>query len=183
MLTPLDAEILELTADEGIEAEIDHADQYQENIQRILSKVNKAMLSSRTSTPGGDSARGVDPAHTTPTTGASVPPVGGGGTPPVHGTGTKVKLPKLTLPRFSGNPLRWTAFWDSYESAVHKSDELSEVDKFNYLRSLLEGSAYEAVQGLTLSAVNYEEAISILKKRFGNRQLIVIWRHSSASMQ
>ena len=47
------------------------------------------------------------------------------------------------------------------------------MDKFNYLRSLLEGSAFEAFRGLTLSAANYQDAISILKRRFGNRQLIV----------
>ena len=43
VLTPLDAEILELTPDADIEVEIDHADQYQENIQRTLSKLNKAL--------------------------------------------------------------------------------------------------------------------------------------------
>lgn len=44
VLTPLDAKILELTPDDDIEAEIDHADQYQEDIQRMLSKLNKALL-------------------------------------------------------------------------------------------------------------------------------------------
>ena len=49
------------------------------------------------------------------------------------------------------------------------------MDKFNYLRSLLEGSAFEAIRGLTLSAANYmyQDAISLLKKRFSNRQSIV----------
>ena len=39
------------------------------------------------------------------------------------------------------------------------------MDKFNYLRSLLERTAYEAIAGLTLSAANYHEAVAILKKR------------------
>lgn len=63
--------------------------------------------------------------------------------------------------------------WDCYESAVHLNDTLSDVDKFNYLRSLLEKSAYDAIAGLTLSASNYREAVEILRKRFGNKQLIV----------
>ena len=46
-------------------------------------------------------------------------------------------------------------------------------DKFNYLRSLFEGTAYDAIAGLTLTAVNYGEAIEILTKPFGNRQLII----------
>ncbi len=67
-----------------------------------------------------------------------------------------------------------TVFWDLYESAIHSNEELSDVIN---LRSLIEGSAFEAIRGLGLSAANYQDAISILKKtfgnRFGNRQLIV----------
>ena len=69
--------------------------------------------------------------------------------------------------------MRWTAFWDSFESAIHRSDTLSEIDKSNYLKSLLKGKSYDAIAGLALSTANYEDAIAILKKRFGNRQLIV----------
>ena len=47
---------------------------------------------------------------------------------------------------------------------------LSDIDKFNYLWSLLEKSAYEAIAGLTLSSTNYGEAIEILKKRFGTER-------------
>ena len=67
----------------------------------------------------------------------------------------------------------WTTFWDSYESAVHLNSALSDVDKFNYLRSLLERSAYDAIAGLTLSSASYGEAIEILKKHFGNKQIII----------
>lgn len=83
-----------------------------------------------------------------------------------------VKLPKLFLKKFNGNLTAWTTFWDLFESSVHNS-RLSEVDKFNYLHSLLEGSASEAISGLAITSANYEQAISILKKRFSNRQQIV----------
>ena len=36
----------------------------------------------------------------------------------------------------------------------------------------IDGAA-EAVSGLTLTAANYEEAVATLKRRFGNKQLIV----------
>ena len=87
--------------------------------------------------------------------------------------GAKVKLPKITLPRFNGDPVRWMSFWDSYKSAVHLNSELTDVDKFNYLRSLLDHSAYDAIAGLTLSSANYKQAIEILHKRFGNTQVII----------
>ena len=83
---------------------------------------------------------------------------------------TKIRLPKITLKKFNGDITSWTSFWDSFESSIHLNSELTDIDKFNYLRSLLEHSALEAISGLTLSSVNYEEAVAILKKRFGNKQ-------------
>ncbi len=58
-------------------------------------------------------------------------------------------------------------WWDSYQSAVHKNAELSDIDKFTYLKSLVQRS------GLTLTSANYHEAISILEKRFSNKQMII----------
>lgn len=51
-----------------------------------------------------------------------------------------------------------------FESAVHNNPTLTSIDKFNYLKSLLESQASEAVSGLTLTSANYEEAISTLKE-------------------
>ena len=34
-------------------------------------------------------------------------------------------------------------------------------------------SALEAISGLTLTGSNYDEAIEILRRRFGNKQLII----------
>ena len=66
-----------------------------------------------------------------------------------------------------------TLHWDSFHSAVHSNEDLSNVDKFNYLISFLEGSAAECISGLTLTSANYEESVAVLKRRFGNRQQIV----------
>ena len=84
----------------------------------------------------------------------------------------KVKLPKLVLNRFNGDLTKWSTFWDSSESSVHNNPSLSGVDKFNYLHTLLEGTTSEAISGLKLTSANYEEAIAVLKKRFGNKQQI-----------
>jgi hypothetical protein len=55
-------------------------------------------------------------------------------------------------------------------SAVHNNVSISEVDKFTYLKSLV---AKDAIEGLPRRAANYKEAVSILQKRFGNKQLII----------
>ena len=85
----------------------------------------------------------------------------------------KVRLPKLTIKPFNGKLTAWPPFWDSFKSAIHENPELSKVDKFNYLRSMVTHGALEAISGLTLTGPNYDEAVTILEKRFGNKQLIV----------
>ena len=65
------------------------------------------------------------------------------------------------------------AFWDSFSLAVHERADISKVDTFNYLNSLLEGSAANAIQGLTLTESNYDTAVELLKERFGRPQQII----------
>ena len=63
----------------------------------------------------------------------------------------QVKLPKIELPKFNGDISKWQTFWDQFESAVHNQVNLSDVDKFSYLRSLLNASASECISGLALT--------------------------------
>ena len=94
--------------------------------------------------------------------------------------GCKVRLPKLTLKKFGGDITLWSSFWDSFESSIHNNPDLTDIDKFNYLHSLLEHNAAEAIAGLTLSSSNYEEAIALLKKRFGCKQQLISTHGSSS---
>ena len=91
--------------------------------------------------------------------------------PPSH---TWVKLPKLQLWAFSGDLTQWTSFWDSFQKVVHNNEQqLSDIEKFNYLNSLLEHTTRETVSGFALTAANYHEAIALLKNQFGSKQQIV----------
>jgi hypothetical protein len=82
-------------------------------------------------------------------------------------------LPKLILKRFSGDPSQWNPFWDTFEASIHNNLSLAPIDKFNYLKSFMNGAAAESIAGLSLTNANYEEAIVILKSRFGNKQQII----------
>ncbi len=86
-------------------------------------------------------------------------------------TSYKPRLPKLSLAKFKGEVTKWITFWDSFESAIHNNNDISKIDKFNYLNSLLEGTALR--QGLTLTGANYDAAIEILRDRFGQPQQII----------
>ena len=49
----------------------------------------------------------------------------------------KVRLPKIELPHFEGNPLNFQSFWDLFESTVDKNEHLSDVDKFFIFEKLV----------------------------------------------
>ena len=57
------------------------------------------------------------------------------------------RLPKLNLPIFTGDPLTWQGFRDSFYAAVHNNPMLDGVQKFNYLRAQLQGDAAESLLG------------------------------------
>ena len=88
-------------------------------------------------------------------------------------TMTKQKLPKLTLPKFRGEITHWNTFWDSYNSAIHPNEAISDINIFNYLKSLVEGPAARFIQGLNLTEGNYNSATELLKDRFGKPQQIM----------
>ena len=181
ILTTLDEKILEKTPDEEVEEEIQQSDIFAERIQLTIIKLTKVLGEIEkmsdgaidTSTDRRTPSRSTSLAPSrSPTPTPRVTPPSETVTATVSGT-TKVKLPKLSLKKFNGDVSRWTSFWDSFESAVHRNTDLSDVDKFNYLTSMIEHSASEAIAGLSLTASNYKEAVMILKKRFGNKQVIV----------
>ncbi|XP_053382192.1 uncharacterized protein LOC128549495 [Mercenaria mercenaria] len=81
---------------------------------------------------------------------------------------SSVKLPKIEMITFNGDKTKWVEFWDSFQCSVHNNKTLSDVEKFNYLKTKLIGEARIAEAGLTLSNGNYKVAVDILEKRFGN---------------
>ena len=189
----LDEEILTLTPAESIEAGIVQADEIKERIYTALSRLDNARNptpwtspspSTRADSPVVDpptvdppavdpqtvDSLALDPPAVDPPTVDPPDPTAPRATLPLRGA--KVKLPKISLPRFNGDPVKWTSFWDSYQSAINLNSDLSEVDKFNYLRSFLDHTASDAIAGLTLSSANYQQAVEILHKHFGNKQVI-----------
>jgi len=95
----------------------------------------------------------------------------------IHTERSKVeaKLPKLSLPKFDGDFLNWSSFWDQFKAIVDKSS-LPDVTKFTYLQSLLEGEPKEVILGLSLTESNYKIACELLEDRFGRKE-VVIARH------
>lgn len=74
---------------------------------------------------------------------------------------------------FSGDPLSWQSFWDSFDAAVNTNPTLSPIHKFNYLKAQLQGDAARAIAGLPLTEINYTQSITLLKQRFGQPEKLI----------
>ena len=142
ILDELNEEVLSLlTEEKEIENEIIQASDIKNDIMEIIFEID-AKLNTDTS--------------------SSQPSL----SPKLRGTNNpSAKLPKLSLPTFSGNPLEYQGFWDSFNAAVNENSCLEEVMKFNYLKSVLRRSALSSISGLSLPSENYQQAVEILKKR------------------
>lgn len=79
-----------------------------------------------------------------------------------------VRLPDIKLPNFAGNLDQWLNFHDLFVSLVHSSHELSNIQKFYYLRSSLSGEALKLVQTIAISANNYQVAWNLLLDHYQN---------------
>ncbi|GFR75880.1 Pao retrotransposon peptidase family protein [Elysia marginata] len=93
----------------------------------------------------------------------------------------KARLPKLELPKFSGNYLEFTSFFDKFLAVVDKG-ELPAVTKFTYLQSLLTGEALASINGLTVTNDSYPMAKDILTKRYGWKERIhvIFFSHTNS---
>ncbi|XP_036340110.1 uncharacterized protein LOC118749413 [Rhagoletis pomonella] len=87
-------------------------------------------------------------------------------------TQSRFHLPKLQLPKFSGHHADWLDFYDMFSVLVHTNNELSDIEKFQYLRSCLTDSAARLVQALEVTAVNYRKAVELLSARYDNKRII-----------
>nr|CDJ94931.1 Protein of unknown function DUF1759 and Protein of unknown function DUF1758 and Retrotransposon domain containing protein [Haemonchus contortus] len=82
------------------------------------------------------------------------------------------KLPPIPIPTFSGKRWEWENFWALFKENVHEQD-LTNLQKFNYLLSSLTGEAKQSISKFQVSADNYKQALEHLKKRYGQKDGII----------
>lgn len=84
-----------------------------------------------------------------------------------------VRLPKINLPLFDGDIQHWLEFRDTYISLIHSNKNMSDINKFHYLRASLKGSAALILQSIDFRKENYEIAWDLLQNRFNNERLLI----------
>ncbi|XP_020601431.1 uncharacterized protein LOC110040532 [Orbicella faveolata] len=154
----LDREITDETKEESIDQEVADSCEFTSSVYECIADI-KAVCSAREKS------------------GKETQPSGAGSIPsqlvtPAIGS-APTKLPKLELKKFYGNPVEWAPFWDSFNSAVHQNSSISNVNKFNYSKSLIQGQAANTISGFSLTGGNYKEAVCLLEERYGNKEVVI----------
>ncbi|XP_033241627.1 uncharacterized protein [Drosophila pseudoobscura] len=85
---------------------------------------------------------------------------------------SRYHIPDIKLPTFRGGYTEWADFYSMFSTVIDQEPFLSKIEKFQHLRSCLDGPALEAVRSLEVSESNYDIALDILNNRFNNKRLI-----------
>ncbi|XP_033363042.1 uncharacterized protein LOC117241175 [Bombus vosnesenskii] len=85
-------------------------------------------------------------------------------------------VPEVRVPQFDGALENWTYFYDTFSSIVDRNEGLTNVQKFQHLRSSITGRAAQSIQSLELTEANYSIALDTLKDKF-NCPLQICMRH------
>lgn len=84
-----------------------------------------------------------------------------------------VKLPRIVINKFDGSYFRWLQFHDAFENLINSNTHLSDIHKFHYLISYLEGDAARIISNLEVSSANYSEAWNLLCNRYNNKRILI----------
>ncbi|KAH8033698.1 hypothetical protein HPB51_015478 [Rhipicephalus microplus] len=73
--------------------------------------------------------------------------------------------------RFHGYLTKRLQFYDLFRNSIHKNPGPNNVDPLHYLRSFIDCLTTNAIVGILTTDI-YEDAVSILKKWFGDVRVI-----------
>ena len=81
-------------------------------------------------------------------------------------------VPSLELGKFSGDPLSYVNFIDSFRIHVHEKRHLSDNVRMMQLKMHLTGNAEKCISGLGSAGLMYPSALKLLKEQFGQPSVI-----------
>lgn len=83
-----------------------------------------------------------------------------------------VQMPKLPVPKFSGNCVDWPGYHDAFSSLVHSNERLNNIQKFHFLKESLPSGKDNDIRQIPLTDANYQVAWTTLVKRYNNPRLV-----------
>ncbi|XP_049871172.1 uncharacterized protein LOC126370378 [Pectinophora gossypiella] len=93
-----------------------------------------------------------------------------------------VKLPKIEIPKFSGNIKSWPEYYDIFNALIHENGSLSNTEKMQYLVSTLSGDALGLIRTFPAQGIYYEEAYRTLVARYRDKRELAFtcWKEMQA---
>lgn len=82
----------------------------------------------------------------------------------------KTALPRIKLKQFSGEFEDWPSFRDLFLSVIGENSSISNIERFHYLKSSLQGPAEKLIRPLAVTGDNYEKAWALLVKNYENKK-------------
>ncbi|KAG8174211.1 hypothetical protein JTE90_015693 [Oedothorax gibbosus] len=86
---------------------------------------------------------------------------------------SEVKMPRLNIPIFTGDFFEWPSFKDLLCAVVHDNANLSKIEKFQYLKSLLADTPATLIRHMPMAESSYDEAWNKIVQRYGKNKKIV----------
>lgn len=80
------------------------------------------------------------------------------------------RLPKIDLPKFSGDYIDWISYRDMFLSMVHNNNSLSNIQKYLYLKGSCTGTPLSLVNEYPAADSSYNSAWEALEKRYHNER-------------
>lgn len=103
---------------------------------------------------------------------SDISPVAGSASNVSQNKSVSVRLPKLTIPTFSGKYTEWPTFRDLFVSAIHKNSSIDNVQKLHYLKGYLTGEAEQLLRHIPISESNYDRCWTQLETRYNNKKYL-----------
>lgn len=82
-------------------------------------------------------------------------------------------LPKISLPKFSGEYNAWASFRDLFESMIIANSDVPPVEKLHYLKNNVTGEAARRISNFAITADNFSRAWDALVARYQNKRVLV----------
>lgn len=68
------------------------------------------------------------------------------------------RLPRIDVPKFSGEYSLWTQFWDLFISIIIENTDISSVKKLHYLKMSLSGDPAQHLKNIAILGENFTRA-------------------------
>ncbi|XP_029055294.2 uncharacterized protein LOC114882599 [Osmia bicornis bicornis] len=145
---------LQFALEELDESEEPRRYQIQNDYYTAIARANRLLHNGQ---PTGSTTRAANPS---PASTASAP--------------MAIKLPEMRLPTFDGTIEEWSSFHDIFTLMIDRNEDLTPVQKFQYLRSTLTGKAAACIKALSTTDANYHDAIELLREKYDCPRRVIL---------